>query len=262
MQVDQNPSMPDETLMIRGKQDAVARLTGTGLLVEAAGVGVIALFASFIGELSGADRLVAALVIASGPLAGFLLIFVPHGVARALPGRLLLGLVALGQLGLLAVLAVQISGSVDPELGIDVGSLVFDFLAAAYAVVLLSGTLRTLAGPRSDSPARSRGDRAVLAALLGAGLCVALAGAAAISGAAGIRCGTFRFDSHRWATGDAKADGLESDRERIADTLVDCDALTGKTRGEVAAMLGPSHQPRAPRQHFYAGVVNDAGGPR
>jgi hypothetical protein len=244
----------------RGNEEAFARLTGIGLLVEIAGCGLVAFFAYIFGELSWTEQITTIFLVAVGVPAGWLLLFVPRMILGTWPGRMILGLVAVSQLALLAVFSAQIIDFGDPGLGVDPGAIAFRLGVAAVVVLILTGSVRGLTAVRADQASSSLRRTVSRAGLIAAVLCLSIGAAVAGAGSAGIRCSSFHFDPDRWRSGNSNSVHVDSDRERMAATLVDCGTLIGKARPEVHAMLGPGGG-QGSGEHFHVGVVGDGIGP-
>ena len=131
------------------------------------------------------------------------------------------------------------------------------------ALIILAGVVST-ACARVLLPAVMKGTRrsfprtiyTVGAVLIGV---VVLGGiAASIVQTQEVGCGHFSFDREQWDRGQQNGDESEiSGRERIADALLSCETLVGKSREYVREQLGGD----ARAQTFYVGVVNDSFGP-
>jgi hypothetical protein len=77
----------------------------------------------------------------------------------------------------------------------------------------------------------------------------------------GVACEKYRFDKAAWdadseRTGD---DGL-TDRQRIADDLIRCRSVLGRTKRAVSAMLGPAARPESNRR-MWLWIVGTERGP-
>jgi hypothetical protein len=72
-------------------------------------------------------------------------------------------------------------------------------------------------------------------------------------------CGTFRFSPRVWAPPEAAdaPEGKRSRRQRLADGLVACNMLDGKTKPQVHALLGP---PRGSGWSYVVGPDRRDGG--
>jgi hypothetical protein len=237
----------------RADDEAYLRLTAIGLLVEVAGLAILAFLAWMFNELSGAEQLVSAFVISVGAAGGWLLLIAPKTVPNSGLGRVFLGFFGIVQLALLAVAAAAVVGNGDPRLGIQARAIAFDLAAATFVVLILTGCVRALIGRRRDELSWRRRRVVSRVGLLVAVLCAALGTVAALADTAGIRCATFRFNADRWRSEDG---GEVTDRERVADTLIDCDTLIAKNRHEIRSMLGPSDGKTPRARHYFVGTVN------
>jgi hypothetical protein len=108
---------------------------------------------------------------------------------------------------------------------------------AAVGTLLLAGCLRAPAldiGARRPDPGQLRLRRitAVAAVTVATGLFAAAVAGATISRHT-LRCSPFSFDKARWDSA-----GMGLDRVRIGNALARCGTLEGKTKSEVAGMLG------------------------
>ena len=127
---------------------------------------------------------------------------------------------------------------------------------AALLLALAAGAAGVVVVLLVALPASALLRRAALPAGAAAGLCcvVGVAWATQVAASAN-RCGDFRFDRERWRG--TVTD--EDDAERIADTLVDCRVLRGRTRAATEAMLGrPDRRSKRGTLFYEAGVVGDA----
>ncbi|MEK6326775.1 MAG: hypothetical protein AABM66_04505 [Actinomycetota bacterium] len=203
--------------------------------------------ASVFGELSDPELIAAALVISFGAPALGMLLVAPGFTISSSPGRLILGLATIAQL---AVLAAQIADYGDPSLGIEGGAVAFRLVSAAFVVLVLTGGVRAFTATR---PGRRLSNRGGIASRVGLVAALALLGGGAVAALAdqtGLRCAAFSFDGDRW----------KSNRERVAESLVECETLIGKTRVEVREMLGPGGS-KGRTEQLDAGWVSDAIGP-
>lgn len=238
--------MFDEASKARANEDAFARLTGLGLLIEMGGWGIWALLAFILGVPSPIALLTVAMVIAIGALLGCLLLIAPRATLSSRPGRLMLDVVVVAQLLVLVGLVIWIAQESDPRLGIETGAIGFGFAAAAFTVLVLTGCVRALLSMRPDRRSSKRRRIASRIGLVAAAACLGGVAVAALADTTGLSCAAFSFDGDRWRSNDS---------ERIAKNLVKCDTLISKTRGEVREMLGPGGG-KGRSQHFGAGVVH------
>jgi hypothetical protein len=238
--------MVDKAWKTRTNEDAIARLTALGLLIEVGAWTVAAFLSWILGELSGSEQLTTVIVISVGAPIACMLLIAPRLMLGSLPGQVALGLTAIGQLLLFVFIAAEIADYGDPHLGFDTGAVAFRFAAAALVVLVLTGCIRALLAAHPDRANRRR--IASQLGLIAAVVCLAGGGLAALAGATGIPCAAFSFDGDRWRS---------ADRDRVARSLVRCDELIGKTRGEVREMLGHSRGP-AKAQRYGTGWTDDA----
>jgi hypothetical protein len=216
----------------RADEEAMARLTALGLLVEIGLAGLTALVAWFFGELSRLEWITMVIVIGVGAPTAWVLLFAPRLMIDSRPGQAIIMLAAVAQLLLLTVLAAQIVDYGNPHLGVNVAAVAFRLASCGFVVLVLTGCVRALlAGDRNGFRGYRR--TATRLGLVVTGVCLLAGAAVAFAGSQGLRCSTFSFDARSWRS---QAGG--GDRDRIARTLVKCDTLIGKTRPQVRAMLG------------------------
>jgi hypothetical protein len=207
-----------------------------GLVIEALCFIPVWLASGFIGNTSALTLL--SVVFGVSLLAGLVLsttdgdpTATPRGLALA--ALTLAGQVALlAQLGMLAVgqlLDIRTYGD-GPE------DAALFLICLAFVLLVITGLLRSLARERAAErsglwTSRAESTFGILGVSATAGLCV-LALAAAYLNTTNFQCAAFRFDRDRWLKGTGDT------RERLAEGLVDCGRLLGKSREEVNALLG------------------------
>ena len=84
---------------------------------------------------------------------------------------------------------------------------------------------------RRRAPRGGAGAAVILLCLLGLSACDGLPG--------GVDCDEFRFDRESWGLGPDPERDPPTPRQRIADALVECRLLDGRTRAEVLRTLRP-----------------------
>lgn len=223
----------------------------TGLLVQAgslllAGAG----FALFSGPRLGF------LLIAAGFLSLLTLVVLAAAMARATDlewGRFVVLAQLVVQLALLLVLGAVATdeivrfSSVGPA---EEAEWVLIGIGLTGGLLVGCGRALLRRGGGWTTPAR-RAVSVLGIFLVGALLCAGVA-ATALQ-AKPFACSLYSLDHESWA--DAGGD----DKQQIAETLLRCDTLTGKSASEVQEMFGPGPSGRA--RKLYLGTVNDLLGP-
>ena len=74
------------------------------------------------------------------------------------------------------------------------------------------------------------------------------------------RCDDFRFTAERWREARSR-DGSEDDVQRMAEAIVACRTLEGRTRSETGELLGRTDDMQDPTWTYPLGTVNDLIGP-
>jgi hypothetical protein len=129
------------------------------------------------------------------------------------------------------------------------------WLAVAVAALLVLAALLACLG----LPVR-RAAIATAIALLGAAGVAGVAGA--VVSASADDCGGFRFSPERWRQAIDRGGGREEDEAvALADALVRCRTLDGRTRADVRRLLGRPHRSSPSTWTWSIGWVNDFLGP-
>lgn len=211
-------------------------MLATALALEAFGVAIAVGFVSVFGEVSALGQTLAWVVGASA-----LAWVVPVALAAdwridGTVGGLMLGGLALVQLGLIAFLAWQVAGFADPNVGVASRSIAIRFVSMLFPVLILTGTtvllLRYFAGEPETGESSPWKTRVTGVGAAAGVLCLLGAGVAGSSGATGLGCEVFSFDRGTWDSEESQK------RQRIAHNLIDCNLLEGESRATAVRMLG------------------------